>query len=62
MGVVNAPGSVRMIGAAHATGWVAYRRGPVTTFRLMVNGTKLPGLWVCIGRRFLHLVDAAEEL
>jgi hypothetical protein len=32
------------------------------TFRLVVNKTELPGLWVCIGRRFVPLAEAAEEL
>jgi hypothetical protein len=60
--VVDAPGSVRTIGAARVTGWAEYRRGPVATFQLVINETKLPGQWVCLARRFVPLVEAAAEL
>jgi hypothetical protein len=60
--VVDAPGSVRTTGTAQAKGWVEYRRGPVTTFRLVINETELPGPWVCLARRFVPLAEAAAEL
>jgi hypothetical protein len=41
---------------------VEHRRGPAQTFRLVVNKTELPGRWLCVGRRFVHLGEAAEEL
>ena len=62
LGVVDAPGSVQRIGTAQATGWVQYRTGPVTTFRLVVDKTELPGPWVCLARRFVPLAEAAGEL
>jgi hypothetical protein len=60
--VVNAPASVRIIGTAYAKGWVQHWGGPVTTYRLVVNKTAVPGLWVCMGGRFVPLDEAAVEL
>jgi hypothetical protein len=62
LGVVDALDWVRTIGTAQATGWVQYRTGPVTTFRLVVDKTELPGPWVCLARRFVPLAEAAGEL
>jgi hypothetical protein len=62
LGVVNFPESLRTIGTAYATGWVQHRNVTVKTYRLVVNGTELPGRWLCVGREFVQLGDAAEEL
>jgi hypothetical protein len=50
------------IGIEYPVGRVERRRGPATTFRLVVNETELPGRWLCVGRRFVRLGEAAEEL
>jgi hypothetical protein len=60
--VVNTPESLRTIGTAYATGWVQLRNAPVKTYRLVVNEVELPGRWLCIGRQFVQLGEAAEEL
>jgi hypothetical protein len=31
-------------------------------FRLVIDNTELPGRWLCIGREFVQLGEAAEEL
>jgi hypothetical protein len=50
------------IGIAYPVGLVEHRRGPAKTFRLVVNKVELPGRWICVGRKFVPLGDAAEEL
>jgi hypothetical protein len=60
--VVDAPTLGRIIGIAYASGCVQYGDGRVMTYRLAVNKTELPGRWVCIGRRFVGVDEAAEEL
>jgi hypothetical protein len=46
------------IGIAYSVGRVEHRRSPAQTFRLVVNKTKLPGRWLCVGRRFVQLGEA----
>lgn len=41
------------IGTAHATGFVMRRHQSVATFRLVIGGQAIAGIWVCVGRRFL---------
>jgi hypothetical protein len=60
--VVNTPESLRTIGTAYATGWVQHRNAPLKTYRLVVYKTELPGLWLCIGRSFVRVGEAIEEL
>jgi hypothetical protein len=62
LGVVNTLESLRTIGTAYATGWVQHRTAPLKTYRLVVYKTELPGLWVCIERRFVRAEEAAERL
>jgi hypothetical protein len=62
LAVVDAPDSGRTIGTAHATRWVAHSQGRATLFRLVIRKTKLPGLWLRLGRRFVPLVEAAGKL
>jgi hypothetical protein len=50
------------IGIAYPAGRVQHGQGLVTTFRLVVNRTTLDGRWVCVGRRFVQLGEAAERL
>jgi hypothetical protein len=60
--VVDAPGSIRTIGTAHAAGWVQYSEGQAALFRLVIGKAELPGRWLCIGQEFVQLPKAAEEL
>lgn len=48
--------------------WIAYGvsyvprwRGPIVTFRLSINKEGVPGLWVCVGRRFIPAEEWAER-
>jgi len=50
------------IGIAFPVGQVEHRRGPVATFHLMIGKVALEGRWLCMGREFIRLGDAAEEL
>jgi hypothetical protein len=62
LGVV-APDLLPMpIGIAYPVGQVEGRRGPAVTFRLTIGKVELEGRWLCVGRRFLPLGEAAEEL
>src|SRR5262249_46449501 len=45
----------RPIGVAHPALLPWHSRGKWATFRLVVNGSELPGLWVCDRRRFVPL-------
>jgi hypothetical protein len=62
LAVVDAPDSVRTIGTARATGWVAHSKGPAALFRLAIDETELPGLWLCVRRQFVRADEAVEEL
>jgi hypothetical protein len=55
-------GEAMPIGIAYPVGLVEHRRGPAQTFRLVVGKTELPERWLCVGRRFVQLGEAAEEL
>jgi len=59
---VLSEGDAMPIGVACSMRLVQHRRGSAQTFRLVVNRTEVPGLWVCAGRRFVPLVEAAAEL
>jgi hypothetical protein len=50
------------IGIAYPVGLVEHRRGRAKTFRLVVNKVELEGRWLCVGRVFVRLGEAAEEL
>jgi hypothetical protein len=50
------------IGIAYPAGLFEHRQGPATTFRLAVNKTELRGRWLCVGRRFVGVHEAAEEM
>jgi hypothetical protein len=45
------------IGVAVPRGFVRSRNVAVTVFRLVVQSTERPGLWVCVGRRFVPLAN-----
>src|SRR5512144_977985 len=60
LGVVVDPAEPAMpSGIAYPTGWIQDPRGrpPVATFRLVVGEVELPGLYVCVGRRFLPAAE-----
>ena len=52
------------VGIAYPIGIVLYgtRAVPAKTFRLVVGGEELEGRWLCVGRRFVKLGEAAEEV
>jgi hypothetical protein len=62
IGVVGEPGGAWPIGMAFPTGQVEHRRGPAVTWRLIIKKVELEGRWLCLGRRFVRLGEAAEEL
>jgi hypothetical protein len=47
---------------AYPAGLAEHGAGPAVTFRLVIGKTELPGRWLCIGRQFVQLDEAAEEL
>jgi hypothetical protein len=62
LGVLASPDERMPIGIAFPTGLMAHRKGPAKTFRLVIGKTELSGRWICEGRRFVPLGDAAEVL
>jgi hypothetical protein len=50
------------IGIAYPVRLVEHRRGPATTFRLVVGKVEMPGRGTCVGRESVPLGEAAEEL
>ena len=50
------------IGIASTVGLVEHRRGPAKTFCLVVGKVDLPGRSICVGREFVLVGEAAEEL
>jgi hypothetical protein len=50
------------IGIACPVGQVEHRRGPAATFRLTIGKVGLEGRWLCVGREFVRLGEAAEEV
>jgi hypothetical protein len=56
------PSDGPILGNDCPVGLVEHRRGPAQTFRLVTDKTELPGRWLCVGRRFARLGEAAEEL
>jgi hypothetical protein len=62
LGIVAAPDATWPIGIAFAAGQVQHRRGVAATFRLVLDQQELEGRWLCVGREFVRLGDAAEEL
>jgi hypothetical protein len=62
LGVVTQRSEPMPIGIAFPDGHVEHRKGPAVTFRLVVGKTELPGRWICVGRRFVPLGEAAEPL
>jgi hypothetical protein len=62
IGVLTEGKAAMPIGIAYPVGLVEHQRGPAQTFRLVVNKVELPGRWICVGREFVPLGEAAEEL
>jgi hypothetical protein len=54
------PATTGMCGIAYAVGYMADDRGAITVYRLTFGKSDLPGRWICVGRRFVELGDAAE--
>jgi hypothetical protein len=50
------------IGIAFPVGQVAHRKGPAVTFRLVIGKAEMEGRWLCVGREFIRLGDAAEGI
>lgn len=50
------------VGIAFPVGVVEHRGGPAAVFRLVFTKGELPGRWICVGREFVQLGEAAEEL
>jgi hypothetical protein len=62
LGVVADPNRPMPIGIAYPVGQVEHRRGPAATFRLAIGKAELEGRWLCVGREFVRLGEAAEEV
>jgi hypothetical protein len=62
MKVVGELGESMPIETAYCAATAGHRRGPPVIFRLVIGKTELPGLWLCVGRRFVPLGEAAEPL
>ena len=62
LGVLADRKAAMPIGIAYPVGLVEHRRGPAKTFRLVVGKVELAGRWICVGREFIALGEAAEEL
>jgi hypothetical protein len=62
IGVHDSPDNPMPIGMALPRGLVEHRRGPAKVFRILIRGVEIDGLWLCVGRRFVPLGDAAELL
>jgi hypothetical protein len=60
LGVLADRTAARPIGIACAEGCAEYRGMMAKTFRLVVNKVLLEGRWVCVGREFIQLSEAAE--
>ena len=50
------------IGITYPSGLLEHQRGPAKTFRLVVNRIELLESWICVGREFIQLGEAAAEL
>ena len=61
LGII-APDALLPIGIAYPVGLVEHSKGPAVTFRLVVHKVEMPGRWICVGRRFVPLGEAAEWL
>jgi hypothetical protein len=59
---VSVPDVMMPVGIAYPVALVRHRNGPATTFRLVVRDVELPGFWLCVGREFVPLGEAAEWL
>jgi hypothetical protein len=59
LGVLR-PGGLMPCGMAFPVGRLATRKSPWAVFRLVVDGAELEGRFVCVGRAFVPLGDAAE--
>ena len=50
--VVAEDDPTEFVGRAHLAGWLLHGRRPVPTYRLIIGGRELGGLFVWAGRRF----------
>jgi hypothetical protein len=62
LGVVASPDQPMPIGVAFPAGLVAHRSGPAVTFRIVFGKVEIEGQWLCVGREFNKLGEAAESL
>jgi hypothetical protein len=49
-----------LLGQAQLVGWMFEGLRPIATYRLVVGGLELPGLFNCVGRRF-HPVEKEKR-
>ena len=62
-GVLDGTGPpATVIGLAWLAGSIPSRKGPAQLFRLTVGKVELEGVFICRGREYVRLGDAAEEV
>lgn len=59
---VLASGELMPVGIAFPTALVAHAQGPAVVFRLVIGKQELPDRYLCLGRTFVRLGEAAEEI
>jgi hypothetical protein len=50
------------IGTAFPAGLVVNRQGPAVAYRLVISKVEIEGRWLCVGREFIRLGEAAKYL
>jgi hypothetical protein len=60
LGVITAPDEAMPAGMAFPDGQVEHRTGPALTRPLVLGKVELTGRWICVGREFVPLGEAAE--
>jgi hypothetical protein len=61
IGVLPRPDSMLPVGNAYPVGWLDARGGAVAVFDVEVGGRRLPGRYVCVGRRFVEQSEWASK-
>ena len=62
MGVYADPDGAETVGIAYPVGQVETRQWVAATFQLVIGEEDLEGRYICWGRVFVRLGEAAEEL
>jgi hypothetical protein len=50
--IVDSDDPVNLLGSAQLVGWLFEEGKPIATYRLMVDGSEINGLFSCVDRRF----------